>query len=370
MALRVRCRWLMALGLACAMIGVAVAADNTDPKYALTDPDGKDQDFDLQGEFRGTAKLSKFSTQEYGLQVVAMGGGRFQGQLLLGGLPGDGWNGSGRVRLIGERVGRILTLQGGPYAIKLRGMGRTATMHYNESDLTLGTLERVRRTSPTLEAPVGAGGSLLFNGGAQVVCDSCGNPVEIGTTLWDGAQLTDEGLMLAGAKSKYLFDNFRLHVEFRVPFMPNARGQARGNAGIYLNGRQEIQILDSFGLAGAEDEAGAIYKYKAPDVNMAFPPLTWQTYDIIYKAPLFNPRGKKTDNAMITVVHNGVTVQDNVEVDGPTGAGPEETPQLLPLTLQDHGTPVVFRNVWIAPIDPPAPPPVPCYRKGRLIVTN
>lgn len=366
MRLRVRFRWLTALCLACALIGVAVA-DNTDPKYTLTDPDGKDQDFDLQGEFRGTAKLSKFSTQEFGLQVVAMGGGRFQGQLLLGGLPGDGWNGTARVRLVGERVGRILTMVGGPYSVKLRGMGRTATMHYAESDLTLGTLERVRRASPTLGAAVGAGGELLFNGGGStaIACDECGRPIDIGTTLWDNAKLTEEGLLLAGAQSHNLYTNFRLHVEFRVPFMPNARGQSRGNAGIYLNGRQEIQILDSFGLAGAEDDGGAIYKYKAPDVNMSFPPLTWQTYDIIYSVPQFNAKGKKTINAMITVVHNGVTVQDNVEVDGPTGAGPEETPQLLPLTLQDHGSPVVFRNVWIAPIDPPAPPPVCCYRKKR-----
>ncbi len=366
--LRVRFRWLTAVGLACALIGVAVAADDTDPKYALTDPDGKDQDFDLQGEFEGTAKLSKFSTQDFGLQVVAMGGGRFQGQLLLGGLPGDGWNGTARVRLVGERVGRVLTLMGGPYAVKLRGMGRTATMHYQESDLILGTLARVRRSSPTLMAPVGAGGTMLFNGSPEVQFAADGTPLDEDLSAWENPKLTEEGLLLPGVKTKRLYDNFQLHVEFRVPFMPNARGQARGNAGVYLNGRQEIQILDSFGLAGADDEAGAIYKYKAPDLNMALPPLVWQTFDITYKAPIFNARGKKTVNAMITVVHNGVTVQDNVEVDGPTGAGPEEDPYLLPLTLQDHGTPVVFRNVWLSPIAEAAASaqsaPV-CCRRGR-----
>ena len=96
MKLRCRFRWLLAISIACFTSG-AVFADNTDPKYTLNDPDGKDQDFDLQGEFRGTAQLSKFSHGDFGLQVVSMGGGRFQGQLLIGGLPGDGWNGFARI---------------------------------------------------------------------------------------------------------------------------------------------------------------------------------------------------------------------------------------------------------------------------------
>jgi hypothetical protein len=252
-------------------------------------------------------------------------------------------------------------------------MGKTATMHYQESDLSLGSLERVRRSSPTLMAPVAPGGGMLFSPDATVISpdltpEGCPQMMPLGTTWWDNAKLTKEGLLLAGTKTRHLYDNFKLHVEFRVPFMPNARGQSRGNAGVYLNGRQEIQILDSFGLAGAEDEGGAIYKYKAPDLNMAFPPLTWQTYDITYQAPKFNPRGKKIDNAVITLIHNGVLVHDKVEVDGPTGAGPEEEPFLLPLHLQDHGAPVVFRNVWIAPINPPAAAPtVWCNKKHCYI---
>ena len=359
--LRCQFRWLLAISMACFSIGVALA-DNTDPKYTLMDPDGKDQDFDLQGEFKGTAQLSKFSSGVFGLQVVSMGGGRFQGQLLIGGLPGDGWNGFARIRLIGEREGRKLILHGGPYSVFIQGMGKRATIKFEAGDISLGELERVHRVSPTMGSTPAAGGALLFGGTAP----SEDQPLEnIGTLCWQNAKLTDEGLLLAGTKTSHLYNDFLLHVEFRVPFMPNARGQARANSGVYLNGRHEVQIMDSFGLAGAEDEMGAIYKYKKPDLNMAFPPLSWQTYDIKYQGPVFNARGKKIENALISVEHNGVKIQDNVEVDGPTGAGPEETPILLPLELQDHGAPVVFRNVWIAPIDPPPPPPAPWCCKGR-----
>lgn len=358
--LRRRFGWLLAISMACVSSG-AIFADNTDPKYTLTDPDGKDQDFDLQGEFKGSAQLSQFSTGEFGLQVVSTGGGRFQGQLLVGGLPSDGWNGFARIRLIGEREGRKLTLKGGPYNVLIQGMGKRATLKFEAGDIALGELERVHRVSPTMGAAPGPGGAMLFSGTPPETPDQ----ENIGTICWQNAKLTDEGLLLAGTKTTHTYNDFRLHLEFRTPFMPNARGQARGNSGVYLNGRHEVQILDSFGLAGADDEAGAIYKYKKPDINMAFPPLSWQTYDITYQAPVFNARGKKIENALISVEHNGVLVQDEVEVDGPTGAGPEETPILLPIGLQDHGAPVVFRNVWIAPINPPAPPPAPLCCRGR-----
>lgn len=333
-------------------LGSVFAQDNpplekTDPKYALTDPDGKDQDLHLTGEFEGVAQLSRFGSQKFGLQVVATGGGRFQGRLLIGGLPGEGWNGFAQVRLTGEREGRRLTLLGGSYTISLAGIARTATLRYKDGDLTLGVLERAERHSPTLGAVVPFGGNLLFQGGEDD---------KSGTYLWNKAEVTPEGYLKAGAETYYGYRDFKFHVEFRTPFMPNARGQARGNSGIYLNGRHEIQILDSFGLAGGEDDCGALYRTKRPDVNMTFPPLTWQTYDITYQAPVFNEKGKKIENAVVSVLHNGVLIHDNVEIEGQTGAhSPEETDQLLSIKLQDHGNPVVFRNIWIAPIEEPAP---------------
>jgi hypothetical protein len=320
--------------------GLAVA---TDPKFVLTDPDAKDLDLDLQGEFEGAANYSQFASNHFGLQVVAIGGGRFQGQLLIGGLPGNGWNGVGRIRLIGQREGRVLKLVGGPYEIELQGSARKAQLRFSQGGITLGVLERAERVSPTLGLKPPSQNAILFSGGEADPC--------LHTMCWTKAKISDDAYLLAGAESIYRYRDFYLHVEFRVPFMPNARGQSRGNSGVYLDSRYEVQILDTFGAAGAADECGALYKFKRPDVNMAFPPLTWQTYDITLRAARFNDKGTKTENAVISVKHNGVVVHDQVELEGPTGAGAEESPDLLPLRLQNHGAPVVYRNIWLAPLE-------------------
>jgi hypothetical protein len=129
--------------------------------------------------------------------------------------------------------------------------------------------------------------------------------------------------------------------------MPLARGQARGNSGVYIQKRYEVQILDSFGLRGADNECGGLYKQRAPLLNMSFPPLIWQTYDIDFTAARFDAAGKKTANARITVRQNGVVIHDNIEITAKTGGGSVEGPDPLPIKLQDHGNLVHFRNIWI-----------------------
>mgnify|MGYP001209492524 CR=1 FL=1 len=169
-------------------------------------------------------------------------------------------------------------------------------------------------------------------------------------------KLLGDGSMEIGPKagslvSKALFGDQRLHIEFRTPFMPEARGQGRGNSGVYLQGRYEVQVLDSYGLEGLDNECGGIYKVARPRVNMCAPPLRWQTYDIDFRAPVFDAQGAKTANARITVRHNGVPIHENVELPGATGGGEAanlERPG--PLLLQDHGNPVQFRNIWVAPL--------------------
>lgn len=154
-------------------------------------------------------------------------------------------------------------------------------------------------------------------------------------------------------RTKQAFGDFRLHAEFRVPKLPDdVTGQDRGNSGIYLQERYEIQILDSFGVAKlAQDEAASIYDKKAADLNAATAPETWQTYDIVFRAARFDPEGRKTDDARITVVWNGQKVHDNVAVDGPTGGGDPESAAAGAIRLQDHGNKVRFRNLWIEPLD-------------------
>src|SRR4029079_19782543 len=121
-----------------------------------------------------------------------------------------------------------------------------------------------------------------------------------------------------------------------------------GNSGVYIQRRYEVQILDSFGLEGAFNEAGSLYRQTPPAQNMAPPPLTWQTYDIWFSPPTFADDGKtKTTNAHITVLHNGVPVHWHREITAKTGGGRAEGPEALPIQLHDHGNPVDSRNVWI-----------------------
>jgi hypothetical protein len=107
-----------------------------------------------------------------------------------------------------------------------------------------------------------------------------------------------------------------------------------------------VQVLDSFGLEGADNECGGIYKASKPKVNMCFPPLSWQTYDIEFKAAKYDG-AKKVENARITVVHNGVKIHDNLELKEGTPGRAKEGPEQLGLFLQDHGNPVVFKNIWV-----------------------
>ncbi|MFJ8887791.1 family 16 glycoside hydrolase [Streptomyces sp. NPDC102402] len=154
-------------------------------------------------------------------------------------------------------------------------------------------------------------------------------------------------------RTKDAYQDFRLSLEFRVPLLPDdVTGQDRGNSGIYLQDRYELQILDSYGDTTLDtNEAGAIYQKKAPDVNAATAPETWQTYDITFRAARFDDGGNKTADARVTVVWNGRKVHDDITVDGPTGAGVPEGPAAGAIRLQDHGNKVRFRNIRIEPLD-------------------
>jgi len=164
--------------------------------------------------------------------------------------------------------------------------------------------------------------------------------------LVDGAMQVVPGTSSIVTKRK--FRDFKLHLEFRTPFMPEAREQARGNSGVYLQGRYEVQILDSYALEGRDNECGGIYKVGTPLVNMCAPPVQWQSYDITFLAPRFDTAGKKTDDARVSVVHNGVVIHDNLSVPGPTGEALDNNiAEPGGIYLQDHGNPVQFRNIWL-----------------------
>lgn len=204
-------------------------------------------------------------------------------------------------------------------------------------------LERVIQLPPTLGMEPPEGAVVLLDGTEATRAANW-----YSTSRWI---TEDSGAMRITGGSTWTKDEFgsgRIHVEFMTPYMPNERGQARGNAGVYVQGRYEIQVLDSFADEPADNRCGGIYQQAVPVVNACLPPGEWQTYDITFTAPEFDGMGNKTKNATLTVVHNGIVIHDNLELtkNTPGGLGNNEV-SMGPLLIQDHSDVVRFRNIWI-----------------------
>lgn len=308
----------------------ASAAPPDPRRVAITDINEVDADFAYQGEYAGYLWQPQSSSNYGGLQVIARGGGNFDGVLYSGGLPGNGWDRQTKTQLAGSMQDGVARFTGDGYVIEADG---SQAIVYDTGGTRLGQLGKVERYSTTLgdQAPWNA--TILFDGST---------PENL-----EGTKVTDDGLLEIGATTKMPVGDFRLHIEFRLPYMPYATGQGRANSGVYIQRRYEVQILDSFGLEGVENECGGLYRQQRPDLNMCFPPLSWQTYDIWFTAARFDSDGKKTANARITVWHNGVAIHDDREVKSKTGAGRPEGPEPMPILFQNHGNPVHFRNMWI-----------------------
>lgn len=294
------------------------------PAYTSVETAGPD--YALQGEYEGP-----FQSGKLGAQVIALGNDQFRVVFLKGGLPGDGWDLSPKIEEEGKKEGEGVDFSKGPWKANIGAglvKGKTA-------EGVAFTLNRVERHSSTEGAQAPLGALVLFDG--------------TNADAWAKGKMDDRHLLEWGTKSKQAFQDFKLHIEFILPFKPLARGQARGNSGVYLQDRYEIQVLDSFGLKGADNECGGIYHQAAPKVNMCYPPLQWQTYDAEFTAARFDESGKKTQNATLTLKHNGILIHDHLELTGPTPGGglSKETPAPGPFQLQQHGNPVYYRNIWV-----------------------
>jgi hypothetical protein len=180
---------------------------------------------------------------------------------------------------------------------------------------------------------------------------------EAGNLQWtvDAEQGIAIPLAKAGSMdSKKAYRSHRIHVEFRTPPMTDAepRPEASGNSGVYLQGRYELQICNSFGLAAADNLCGGLYRLRAPDVNAAKKPGAWQAYDIVFIPARFED-DEKVSNARFSAKLNGQWIHRNIEISGATGSGDKETALPGPLRLQEHQHPVAFRNTWVVDIDAP-----------------
>ena len=178
-----------------------------------------------------------------------------------------------------------------------------------------------------------------------------------GPARWQATRELFEVVPGAGAiRTKAAFGDAQVHIEWRAPVPARGEGQDRGNSGVFLMGRYEIQALDSYQNRTYPDgQAGAVYGQHPPLVNVSRPPGQWQAYDIVFRRPRFDADGALLSPAHITLLHNGVLVQDAVELTGPVSHGErppyERHADRLPISLQDHGHRVQFRNVWVRSLE-------------------
>jgi len=310
----------------------------------------------VMGDWQGSWKLDDGSDSgPLVAQVIALGKGEYRVNVLevfdrrveqpisvLEGRLADGAvRMTGRARHDGREFDVKAAIKGGKFTGNFKGEG-------------VGTfaMERVFRVSRTMGAKPPKGAIVLFNGrNVKEWKRAKVKPGEDDTVKWElvgGAMRVTRGPGGGNIITRKKFNDLKLHIEFRTPFMPEKRGQGRGNSGVYLQGRYECQVLDSYGLEGKDNECGGIYKVRPPRVNMCAPPTQWQTYDITFLAPKFDGDGKLTKKATMTVLHNGVLIQDKTPVGGSTTAslgGKASEP--AGVYLQDHGNKVEYRNIWV-----------------------
>ncbi len=306
--------------------------------------------FRLQGEYRG-----KIQQSEVGLQVLHVTGSTFHGSLFSGGLP-DGTS-SRDVQSIGNAKLRNEGLVFEKNSTSYRVQNGSVVVHSENNEI--GRLERVTRTSPTLGKSPPEDAVHLFDGSSSSLKN------------WNGGERSGNGFLKEGTHTRQKFGDFRLHMEFRLPYKPGKRpsNQDRGNSGVYIYDRYEIQLLETFGLpyyryksdrwkkkfkqhlgynpqSGRSRWCGAFYAYRSPRLNATYPPLTWQTFDVEFRAPRIE-NGEKVKNARVTVWQNGIKTHERVLEHG-TGAGKGKNPVSEGgIYLQDHGNPIRFRNIWI-----------------------
>ena len=321
-----------------------------------TDPgdDALPADFEIQGEY---------AAKGMGAQVIALGKGRFHAVVYPGGLPGAGWDGQNKSLLDGRLDGDkaiFVAAEGSRNYMAREAAKFSATREFPpkghkpyEGVVSEGvfsgasasgvkfSLDRTIRKSPSLGAKPPRDAIVLFDGSK----DSMQN--------WQGGRFDEKtGLLNTDGRdirTKEKFLNYIMHVEFMLPFKPDARIQGRGNSGFYQVDMYEMQILDSYGLMGLNNECGGIYQKADSKVNMCLPPLQWQAYDVDFNSAVMRD-GKKVSNAVLTARLNGVTIHEKLQINGKTGGArgePEGTPGVI--KLQGHGNPLQFRNVWLLP---------------------
>jgi len=312
----------------------------------------QDDGYRMQGAYHGSFRDHNSAD----IQVLHLTDNRYAAFLYTDGLPGS--DVPVKVRSLGRAKGTAEALVFRKEDLTVRVTRGEITLH--STGKNVGSMKPVKHSSPTIGREPPDGAVPLYNGSASSL------------QHWENAARSENGYLKPGTRTRDAFGDFTLHLEFRIPYVTGSfpSAQNRGNSGVYIFNRYEIQLLDSFGLPYQHMKAdrwnelfrrhlgfsprsdrtqwcGALYGFRAPSKNMSYPPLLWQTYDVTFRAPRWQG-GEKVEKARITVQHNGVTIHDDVRLPHGTGRGKQldEVPR-GPIVLQDHGNPVRFRNIWI-----------------------
>jgi len=305
------------------------------------------------GNYRGSYSTFGGMSDSLSAQVIAGANDTYLAVITIGENPVN----APKIRMDGIKTGDKITFEkqvdlgpdlGGSYDIK-GWIEKTSMQGTFEGYEASGSfkLEKVFLKSSTLGAKPPKGAVVLFDGADLDAWELKNEKKADWKMTLDGAMEVTKGDII----SKQTFGDQQVHVEFKTPLMADETGQDRGNSGVYLQGKYEVQILDSFGLEPKDDDCGAIYEVAVPLRNACLPPGEWQTYDITFYESRFDKNGDKLKEAVITVKHNGILIHSNVSIPGPTRASMIKDEKLPGgLMLQDHGNPVQYRNIWILPL--------------------
>ena len=332
------------------LLGITLSLTAQSQEYTSREQVAEDpvvlRDFNIQGEY-----AALFNGETTGMNIIAEGDGKFKFVGFKGGLPGDGWK-KGDDRVFGTITLKNDTeLEFTVNEMEENGERKkvefpSLTLKFEDGKLLPPAafpdgpaMPRIERKSPTLGQKAPEGAIIIFDGESEGWLAD-GNKNEEAGTMW--SEFTSKPL----ARKPYL-----LHAEFMLSFMPNARGQARSNSGVYLDESFECQVLDSFGLEGEDNECGGIYTCRASKLNMCFPPLQWQTYDIEFVPPLYEGDRQTAPAYFRTVKLNGVLVQENVDRDRSTYGHKDASGEPRGVYFQGHGNKVQYRNIWVKYID-------------------
>lgn len=294
---------------------------------------GEDDPF--VGEYKGTFTPAKGPGAAAQAKVVPRAGLGYL-VVLLTGEPGQ------RIELMGQYDGEQIAFAGEAGRVEWQGSIKAKRLAATSAAGRFG-LEFTVRRSPTegQKPPADAVVLLPFTPGHKPSLDAWTNATW--EPLPDGRVRVGKGT----TRTKREFGDCRIHLEFRTPYERDRLGQARGNSGVYVQTRFEVQVLDSFGLVSTYQDCGAIYKVSPPLVNACLPQLAWQTYDITFQAARMSPDNKTLQRARITVLHNGIKIQDAVELPEWKHGKAKDGIQQGSLLLQDHHNPVQYRNIWL-----------------------